>query len=110
MYVEPNFTSRAALKKAVKEGEKVTVFSPGPFPCVQEGTVAVEGPHYPKPHTWYAQVEVLDGEGRGGAGHFRLRGAGEQGPGADLQQPILLGRSRGRPGAPCGPRTPRRGH
>jgi hypothetical protein len=23
--------------------------------------VAVEGPHYPEPHRWYAEVQVTDG-------------------------------------------------
>lgn len=61
MYVSPNFPSKKALKEAVKKGEEVTVFSPGPFPCPQNGEVAVEGPHYPKPHRWYARVEVKEG-------------------------------------------------
>jgi hypothetical protein len=30
------------------------------FPVAENGRVTVEGPHYPKPHTWYAQVEVKD--------------------------------------------------
>lgn len=61
MYVDPNFKSKAALKAAVKEGMDVFVFSPGPFPCPENGEVSVEGPHYPKPHSWYARVEVKDG-------------------------------------------------
>jgi hypothetical protein len=32
------------------------------FPAKQNGTESIEGPHYPKPHTWYAQVEVVDGK------------------------------------------------
>lgn len=61
MYVSPNFKTKKALKDAVAEGKTVSVFSPGPFPAAQTGTESVEGPHYPKPHTWYAQVEVVDG-------------------------------------------------
>lgn len=61
MYVEPNFPTKKALKEAVKAGEVVTVFSPGPFPGQTEGRVAVEGPHYPKPHSWYSTVLVEDG-------------------------------------------------
>jgi hypothetical protein len=34
-----------------------TGFNPGPY----NGVMAVEGPHYPKPHTWYATVVVKDG-------------------------------------------------
>ena len=54
MYVEPNFKSKKLLKEAVKAGQCVSVFSPGPFPCPENGRVSVEGPHYPKPHSWYA--------------------------------------------------------
>jgi len=62
MYVQPNFKTKKALKEAVKAGQDVSVFSPGPFPCPQDGRVAVEGPHYPKPHTWYAQVLAKGGQ------------------------------------------------
>jgi hypothetical protein len=61
MYVSPNVASKAALKRALQAGEEVTVFSPGPFPCPQDGEVSIEGPHYPKPHRWWARVEVKDG-------------------------------------------------
>jgi hypothetical protein len=60
-YVTPNYKSKKALKDALKLGERVEVFSPGPFPCKTDGIEAVEGPHYPKPHTWYATVVVRDG-------------------------------------------------
>lgn len=60
-YVDPNFPTKKALKEAVKNGQHVTVFSPGPFPVKTEGRVTIEGPHHPKPHTWYAQVDVVDG-------------------------------------------------
>ena len=62
MYVDPNFPTKKALKTAVANGEPVYIFSPGPFPAPQNGTASVEGPHYPKPHSWYAQVEVVDGK------------------------------------------------
>lgn len=61
MYVSPNFKSKKLLKEAILRGEKVSVFSPGPFPCPMNGQVTVEGPHYPKPHTWYGTVTVVDG-------------------------------------------------
>ncbi len=62
MYVSPNFKSKKALKDAVKAGQTVTVFSPGPFPCPNEGKVSVEGPHYPEPHKWYGTVVVENGK------------------------------------------------
>lgn len=61
MYVRPNFKTKKALKEAVAKGERVTIFSPGPFPANQNGTEFVEGPHYPQPHTWYAKVTVENG-------------------------------------------------
>jgi len=60
-YVEPNFKTKKALKEAVANGEEVIIFSPGPFPVKQNGEESVEGPHYPKPHTWYARVTVENG-------------------------------------------------
>lgn len=61
MYTETNFKSAKALRDAVKAGQQVRCFSPGPFPCPKEGTVHLEGPHYPKPHTWYATATLRDG-------------------------------------------------
>ena len=61
MYTDTNFKTKKALKEAVAAGERVTVFQPGPFPPTLNGPATVEGPHYPEPHTWYAQVEVSDG-------------------------------------------------
>lgn len=61
MYVEPNFRSKAALIRALKSGEAVSVFSPGPFPCPTDGRTTIEGPHSPEPHRWYAAVVLQDG-------------------------------------------------
>lgn len=61
MYVSPNFASKKALKDALAAGKTVDVFSPGPFPCPQNGRVAVEGPHYPRPHRWYGTAIVENG-------------------------------------------------
>jgi len=60
-YAMTNFKTKKALKEAVKNGERVAIFSPGPFPVKQNGIEVLEGPHYPQPHTWYAEVEVKDG-------------------------------------------------
>lgn len=63
MYVSPNYKTKKALKAAVAAGEFVTIFQPGPFgPVPVDGQIAVEGPHYPKPHTWYASVTLEDGK------------------------------------------------
>lgn len=64
MYVSPNFKTKKALKEAVAYGKEVTIFQPGPFGGneLKNGSFAVEGPHYPEPHKWYAQVTVTDGK------------------------------------------------
>jgi hypothetical protein len=62
MYVSPNFPTKTALKKAVAAGEEVTVFAPGLGTPKENGVETIEGPHYPKPHTWYAQVVVENGK------------------------------------------------
>ncbi len=63
MYTTKDFKTKKALKDAVKEGEKVTVYQPGPFGGneMTDGVVSLEGPHYPKPHTWYARATLKDG-------------------------------------------------
>ena len=60
-YTNPDFKSKKALREAVAAGARVEVFSPGPFGCKTDGVEFVEGPHYPKPHTWYAKVQVEGG-------------------------------------------------
>jgi hypothetical protein len=60
-YADINFKSKKAFKEAVASGEEVGVFSPGLGSPPENGTCAVSGPHYPKPHTWYATVTVENG-------------------------------------------------
>lgn len=62
MYTTENFKSKKALKEAVAAGKEVTLFAPGLGAPPTNGTCAVSGPHYPKPHTWYAEVTVKDGK------------------------------------------------
>jgi len=61
MYTSQNFKTKKALKEAVASGAKVTLFAPGLGTPQRNGTETVEGPHYPQPHTWYAQVTMQDG-------------------------------------------------
>jgi hypothetical protein len=62
MYTVKNYRTKKALREAVAAGEKVDTYQPGGFfPAQREGTVALEGPHYPKPHSWYAQAVIKDG-------------------------------------------------
>jgi len=61
-YVNPNFKSGAALKRALKAGEHIEVFQPGLGTIPLDGVVYIEGPHYPKPHTWYLAATMADGK------------------------------------------------
>ncbi len=61
-YVFPNFKTKKALKDAIKEGKEVTVYVPGLGSVPANGTAAIEGPHFPAPHTWYASVTIQDGK------------------------------------------------
>ena len=56
MYTSVNFKTKKALKEAIKSGERITIYQPGPYDGNEptEGEVALEGPHFPAPHTWYA--------------------------------------------------------
>lgn len=64
-YTVRNFRSKADLKRALAAGDKVAVYQPNSIGPVADtprnGTVYLEGPHYPKPHTWYAQAILEDG-------------------------------------------------
>jgi hypothetical protein len=61
-YVDPNFTTKKALKEAIAAGADVDVFQPGMGTVPENGRVSLEGPHYPKPHTWYATGTMKDGK------------------------------------------------
>jgi hypothetical protein len=67
MYTTTNFKTKKALKEAVKQGKQIEVYQPndmfGQTEKVQTGThqVTLEGPHYPEPHSWYAQATVENG-------------------------------------------------
>lgn len=66
MYTTLNFKSKKALKEAVDafnkgEGPKVTIYAPGLGKPKENGEEFLEGPWYPKAHTWYAEVVMKDG-------------------------------------------------
>ncbi len=61
-YVSPDYKTKKEFIQAVKEGVKHRPFISGSlFKPVQNGRDIIEGPHFPKPHTWYAGVIVKDG-------------------------------------------------
>lgn len=53
-YTERDFRTKKELKQALLRGEEVRA-------DVRDGPICLEGPHYPRPHTWYAEAEVKDG-------------------------------------------------
>lgn len=63
MYTDVNYKTKKDLKEAVSAGERVTYFQPGPFGGNEpkNGTITVEGPHFPQPHRWYASCIVENG-------------------------------------------------
>ena len=78
-YTVKNFPTKKALKEAVNayaqsfmhSAELKTENKAEPVRCYQpglgmdltnfSGTVFLEGPHYPKPHSWYAEALLKDG-------------------------------------------------
>jgi hypothetical protein len=58
MYTSIDFKTKKAFKEAVASGQQIGLFAPGLGIPVVNGTETVEGPHYPKPHTWYAKVTM----------------------------------------------------
>ena len=62
-YTVENFKTKKALKEAFKSGQEIRVYQPGPFgPRVSDGETYLEGPHYPKPHSWYCRAVDKDGK------------------------------------------------
>ena len=74
-YTYRNFKTKKELKEAVaeyhaKDAEQkdsrylaVKCYQPGLGVPLDNytGTITLEGPHYPKPHTWYAEAELVNG-------------------------------------------------
>jgi hypothetical protein len=65
VYTVRNFKTKKALREALKAGEKLGYYQPNADitgrEAPRDGTVYLEGPHYPEPHRWYAQAKVKDG-------------------------------------------------
>jgi hypothetical protein len=61
MYASVNFKTKKAFKEAVAAGKQITIYSPGIGTPKTNGTECVEGPWYPEPHRWYAEVTMENG-------------------------------------------------
>lgn len=61
-YTVTDYKSKKALRADFDSGVIVAVYQPGPFgSTVRDGQTCLEGPHYPKPHTWYATATIRNG-------------------------------------------------
>lgn len=68
-YTVTNFKTKKLLKEALKEqielnhANPIRCYNPGLGPDLSNftGKICLEGPHYPKAHTWYAEAELKDG-------------------------------------------------
>ena len=62
MYTDINYKTKKALKEDLSQGKEITVYQPNAmFPSQRDGTIGLEGPHYPQPHKWYASCQIKDG-------------------------------------------------
>lgn len=64
-YTVKNFKTKKELKDAVAKGFEVYCYQPGPFEkdlSEFTGRLALEGPHYPEPHRWYAEAQLENGK------------------------------------------------
>ena len=62
-YVNPNYKTKKEFVAAVKAGVKHEPYNPSGFFTTNafSSNEVIEGPHYPKPHRWYARVQVENG-------------------------------------------------
>lgn len=68
-YTVKNFKTKKEVKEAVAtyrsdtQGPAVKCYNPGLGGDLSNhtGKVYLEGPHYPQPHRWYAEGEMLNG-------------------------------------------------
>lgn len=77
-YTITNFRTKKALKEALHafinrpmrvigseedNSKAIRCYNPGLGPDLSNftGKICLEGPHYPKPHSWYAEAELKDG-------------------------------------------------
>ena len=65
MYAVGNPKTKKELREWIAEGRIVRAFLPNVwstgFETQTDGETVIEGPHYPKPHRFYARVMLEDG-------------------------------------------------
>lgn len=61
-YVDPNCKTKKEVKERLAAGKPVGVFQPGLGTVPENGTISLEGPHYPEPHRWYGTGTMQNGK------------------------------------------------
>lgn len=61
-YVSPNFPTKKTLKEALQRNLPISVYQPGIGEVPKNGSISIEGPHYPQPHRWYAEDTMKNGK------------------------------------------------
>jgi len=64
MYTVTNYKTKKAVKESISKGDLIEVYQPNNVFNVEvpsNGTVYLEGPHYPQPHRWYGEGTIKDG-------------------------------------------------
>ncbi len=61
-YTTKNYPTKKALVEDFKAGKDIYVYNPGLGGEIGSQRVYLEGPHYPKPHRWYAAGQTKDGK------------------------------------------------
>ncbi len=68
MYTIKNYASKAEIKRDIANGVEVRIYQPNDIfgnpkaASDYTGTAGIEGPHYPKPHRWYATATLENGK------------------------------------------------
>ena len=61
-YLTGNPKSKAEVRRGIKAGKRYHVYQPSLGPdAPYNGSISVEGPHAPKPHTFYGVVRIENG-------------------------------------------------
>jgi len=59
MYTVKNYQTKKELIADFKAGKQIEVYQPNDmFGESGNGSVSLEGPHYPQPHKWYASATI----------------------------------------------------
>ena len=62
-YIASNPKTKKQVKQDLKDGKRLEVYRNTPWgkEGVNNAELSVEGPHYPRPHSWYGVAKVQNG-------------------------------------------------